>query len=121
MNQEHRRRHPRCTMAYAHLLRGLTGIANEHGYALAVHGSMSTDMDIILCPWTDEATEAKMVVEAVRQHVGGIPPKNLSSNPTGKPWHRLCWAFYFDMECAMKEDGPYLDISVMPKTVHSTR
>lgn len=65
-----RRNQPRCTMMYAHLIRGLTGIANEHGYCLAVHGSMASDLDILLCPWTEDAMDADTVVEAIRQHIG---------------------------------------------------
>lgn len=104
-------------MAYAHLLRALTGIANEHGYCLALHGSMTTDFDILLCPWTEDATDCETVVEAIRQHVGGFNPSGRDERqiPTSKPHGRRAWAFYFDKACAKREKGPYLDISVMPR------
>ena len=85
-------------MANAHLLRLLTGIANEHGYCLACHGSMASDFDIVLCPWTEEATDADTVVEAIRQHIGGIPPgaREERDRPTEKPHGRRAYAYYFD-------------------------
>lgn len=40
---------------YASFFGILQGIANKHGYALAVHGSFTRDMDLIAVPWTEEA------------------------------------------------------------------
>lgn len=44
--------------AYAGLYVLLCEIAREHGYALAIHGTMATDLDVIAIPWTDEAITA---------------------------------------------------------------
>jgi hypothetical protein len=108
-------------MAYAHLLRSLTGIANEHGYCLALHGSMATDMDILLCPWTEDATDAATVVEAIFNAVGGHIQAtgedvfNGNMHFTPKPHGRMAYAMYFDKATAKRQRGPYLDISVMPR------
>lgn len=120
-----RRANPRCAMAYAHLLGPLTGIAQEHGYCLAVHGSMSTDLDILLVPWTAEAAEGAQVVEAIVTTVGGFVRDgsevidaeafNAHLHLTLKPHHRLAYAVYFDRASAKRGRGPYLDISVMPR------
>lgn len=39
-------------------LAGIVAVARELGYALAVHGSLARDLDIIACPWTETATSA---------------------------------------------------------------
>lgn len=114
MKTESRERYPVLSLAYAQLLPRLKLIANEHGYALAIHGSMTTDMDIILVPWTDEAASANVVVEALRVEVQGQGGKHFP-NPEAKPHGRMAWSFYFDDFSARQSSGPYLDISVMPK------
>jgi hypothetical protein len=125
VNGGSRRQNPRCAMAYALLLRSLTGIANEHGYSLSLHGSMATDMDILLCPWTEDAAEAATVVEAIVLAVGGyLPgesdPFNGNLDFTPKPHGRLAYAVYFDRASAKRQRGPYLDISVMPRKPKKT-
>lgn len=41
--------------AYAGLYVLLCEIARKHGYALAIHGTMINDLDVVAIPWTDEA------------------------------------------------------------------
>lgn len=43
----------------------LAEIAREHGYALAVHGSLARDMDLIAVPWVDQPSEPQVVVDAI--------------------------------------------------------
>jgi hypothetical protein len=40
-------------------------IAREHGYALAVHGTLGRDMDLGCIPWTQEARDPEIVVKAI--------------------------------------------------------
>lgn len=110
-------------MAYAHLLPSLSAIANEHGYCLAVHGSMASDLDILLCPWTEDAAEVAVVIEAIVDYVHGFAPGQgetfqgyLDFKATLKPHGRLSYAIYFDKKSAVRQRGPYLDISVMPRS-----
>lgn len=56
---------------YLTVLPGLVQVAREHGYALAVHGSLARDLDLIACPWTDDAAPAEYLVETLREKVGG--------------------------------------------------
>ena len=85
---------------------GLVRVAREHGYALAVHGSLARDFDFIACPWTDDAVEADALVEALRAHVGGIVS---GGSPHSRPHGRLGWAMHISPEV-------YIDLSVMPKS-----
>ena len=40
----------------------LCEICREHGYALAVHGSMARDFDLIAIPWADDVSGNAVVV-----------------------------------------------------------
>lgn len=48
--------------AYALLIPSLMKAGREVGYALAVHGSLARDLDIIAVPWTDEAVSAERLI-----------------------------------------------------------
>lgn len=43
----------------------LAEIAREHGYALAVHGSLARDFDLVCIPWASSAEEPQRVVDAI--------------------------------------------------------
>lgn len=112
---------------YVHLAITLKAVARQHGYALAVHGSLTTDMDLIAVPWIDEAAPAEELIEAIRVSVDGIMEEIASScapcrtnkvpcphvdGPVALRSHgRRAWSIYLG-----KVGGPYLDISVMPRT-----
>ncbi len=50
---------------YAGLYPELAEIARKHGYAMAVHGSLARDADLICIPWVDDASEPQAVVDAI--------------------------------------------------------
>lgn len=84
---------------------GLVQVARELGYALAVHGSLARDLDIIACPWTPEAASPEALVEAMRERVGGVTDSKVLDRPHG----RRCFVIHLG-------GGPYIDLSVMPRT-----
>lgn len=43
----------------------LRDIARECGYALALHGSLARDFDLIAVAWTPEATDAETLVQTI--------------------------------------------------------
>jgi len=43
----------------------LSELFRTHGYALAVHGSMGRDFDLIAVPWIEEASEPDEVVKDI--------------------------------------------------------
>ncbi len=111
---------------YVSLAPTLRAVARSHGYALGVHGSLTTDMDLIAAPWVDDASSAEDLVEALRECVGGefrrMPPcescRSLGRptcphvdplGPTIRPHGRRAWSIHF-----VGGSGPYLDVSVMP-------
>jgi hypothetical protein len=102
--------------AYAEALPTIREVARAHGYAVAVHGSQTRDLDLIAAPWTEEASPPEDMVEAVRVAVGGFvinrpdaePGDYTKRNPQPKPHGRLSWSIHLGA-------GPYLDLSVMPR------
>ena len=104
---------------YVALMPMLKEIARLHGYALAAHGSMERDLDLIAIPWKEDALPEVELVEAIRVSIGGHRPgtdiKYKRETPEKKPHGRLAWSFYFDEKRARIEEGPYIDISVMPR------
>ena len=80
-------------------------LARKHGYALAVHGSLQRDFDLVAIPWVenpgtpDELLDAITTTFAIRK-VGG----DYSKKPHGRIAHTLSIGFG---ECC-------IDISFMP-------
>lgn len=43
----------------------LAAIARRHGYALAVHGSLARDLDLIAIPWVEDAGDPQKVIDEI--------------------------------------------------------
>lgn len=104
---------------YAVMYPALVAIARSHGYALAVHGSMTRDFDLIAVPWTEEAGEALPMIEEMKAAAQGVYTHHefdhciTADHGKGKPHGRKAYSIHLtDQGCF----GPYLDISVMPRT-----
>ena len=50
---------------YCGLYPQLAEITRKHGYALAIHGSLARDFDLICIPWVSEPSEPKLVVKDI--------------------------------------------------------
>lgn len=50
----------------AALYPGLTQIFRDHGYALAVHGSVARDFDLVAIKWADQVSSVDTLFEAIR-------------------------------------------------------
>lgn len=100
---------------YDALITALRYRAYRCGYALAVHGSLKTDIDLIAVPWRDSAVGQEFLAEEIRalaeQIVGTARVRQGDPNPTKKPCGRLAWSFYLVPDGM---EGPYIDLSVMP-------
>lgn len=46
--------------------------ARFHGYAIAVHGSLKRDIDLVAIPWTDRAVPAQELVGYIKGAIGGV-------------------------------------------------
>lgn len=111
-------RDPTITPAYAALYPVMAEAARSCGYALSLHGTMSRDLDVLACPWTEEATDAETVMRAVCQSIGAYlveQTSNLSGtirrngrDPERKPHGRLAYSLHL-------EGGAVVDLSIMPR------
>lgn len=104
---------------YEVLILPLKYVAERCGYALATHGSLGFDIDLVACPWRDHCVDADYLAEELRktaeQIIGVARKQEGDPNPTKKPCGRLAYSFYL---CAPGDRGPYIDLSVMPVGTH---
>lgn len=89
----------------------LSELFRAHGYALAIHGSLATDFDLIACPWTDTAGDPEAVMAEVLEKWAFDkdefmhPSNSVSLKPHGRVAYR----------CHLSYASCYLDISFMPR------
>lgn len=109
------------TCFYAVILPVAIAAARACGYALAVHGSMADDLDLIAVPWVDEAKSDIELVDALCKAVGGFVPggvmpgfsmdakpvieKNRKAMPHGRLSFNIHWMGHVR-----------IDLAVMPRT-----
>lgn len=97
---------PWYVMAYVKLER----LAWRHGYALALHGSMSRDLDLIAVPWTEDADPPSKLLASFRRFVIDKAPVKLKVGaPFPKPHGRQAYSI------PIGHDGHYIDLSIMPR------
>lgn len=109
---------PARAAAYVALYPMLLAVAKRHGYALAIHGSLHRDFDLVAIPWVEEASEPLKLIKAFKRatrtvithedydHIG-----KQDCNPTQKPHGRIAYSLHVTNKGMY---GGYLDISVIP-------
>jgi hypothetical protein len=102
---------PARAAAYVALYPMLQQIAKRHGYALAVHGSLHRDFDLIAVPWVEEASDALTLIRAFKKATRTVTHHE-DCAPTQKPHGRIAYSLHVTNSGMY---GGYLDISVMPK------
>lgn len=109
---------PARAAAYVALYPLLQQIAKRHGYALAVHGSLHRDFDLIAVPWIEEASEPLALIQAIKKATATVTHHEEADHhwkdckPTQKPHGRLAYSLHVTNHGMY---GGYFDISVMPK------
>jgi hypothetical protein len=103
-----------CAKALDLAIAPMRNIAREHGYALAVHGSLARDIDMVAVPWTEQAGEPEGLLLDLKGAMVGLfgrarldPSEGWNEKPHGrlaKSIHIYCEGHFF-----------YFDISVMPR------
>lgn len=93
---------------YAVLWHDFRLAAREKGWALALHGSMASDLDIMAMPWTEDARPVQEMIEAVNDCIGKTVWMDRNLQPSiGKPHGRIVYTINIMGDF-------YVDISVMP-------
>lgn len=99
--------------AYAGIYPSLVEIGREHGYAVAVHGSLARDLDLIATPWVEHYSAPDDFVKDIAYKLGAIAGEDLvvvwPNDPRWgpKPHGRLCYTIVLD-------GGAFIDLSVIP-------
>lgn len=117
---------------YACMYPGLCDVARKLGYALAIHGTVTSDLDLIACPWTEEAVSPEVLKDALMKHIAAcgyddllrrdcphlteehiaqivaVNDSGCVSGGTKKPHGRLAWNLYLYA-------GSKVDLSIMPR------
>ena len=83
---------------------GLCEIFHRHGYALAVHGSLARDLDLIAVPWADHVN----CIEAVLKDVTTTYALTVVGQPETKNHGRVAYS----LSCGFGECA--VDLSFMP-------
>lgn len=118
---------------FACIYHGLCETARKHGYALAIHGTVTADLDIVAIPWTDGAVDPVTLKNELMQHIGAcgyddvlrsagltedqvqqmMARKEPGTDPGGtiKPHGRVAWNLYFI------DGGAKVDLSIMPRII----
>lgn len=129
---------------FACLYAALCDTARANGYALAIHGTVTTDCDLIAVPWTESACEPEKLMQELMQHIGAVDYRGLLKrdcaswatekdidqmvkgeherigDPRGpldcaiKPHGRKAWNLYMEHGCKV-------DLSVMPRITTDSR
>lgn len=98
---------------YAQLLPRIREAGKAMGYAIAIHGSMQRDLDLLAVPWVEDARSAEELVafiaDAVRGYViGDVAKRGTIDEPTTQPHGRRSWNICWGGK-------PSIDLSVMPR------
>jgi len=128
--------HAQCLARWTQpVIEGMRIAARECGYALATHGSMAFDIDILLVPWVEDAEPPTVLIPRLRAEcskVTGMPtyfwgmPCEDPEMSCGddflleqgkrpddvRPHGRISWSWQLG-------GGAYVDCSVMPLQINS--
>ncbi len=91
---------------YANLYATMRDIARTYGYALAIHGSVMRDLDVVAVPWTEDVSEPQELVDAFAK---AIAFQHVDEKPEVKLHGRMVWTLAFPGTC-------FVDLSIMPKS-----
>lgn len=85
-------------------------VAAIYGYAIAIHGSMVRDLDLIAVPWVEKPGSVIDMFKEFNKRIG-LEKSNINSKPydsvSEKPHGRTAYTL-------STGGGGYVDISVMP-------
>lgn len=85
----------------------LAEVAREHGYAMAVHGSVARDLDLICIPWIDDAAEPQAVVDAITSRFAF---EEINKPPSVREHGRLVYTL------AVSFGDCFIDLSFTPRS-----
>lgn len=91
---------------YASLYAELAEVFQTHGYALAIHGSLARDFDLVAIPWVHSPANPLTVLQAIEKAFA----LKIAGPPEPKPHGRSAYSMVFAGGIAC------LDISFTPRS-----
>jgi len=95
---------------YTELLPAIRDVAKQHGYAIAVHGSLRRDFDLIAVPWVDDISDEETLLFAIMDTIKlnkswkDHALNTLEKKPRGRTAYQI-----------MLGAGMYIDLSIYIK------
>ena len=77
------------------LLPALREVARSCGYAIAVHGSLERDIDLVAIPWADLAISPDSITNELFGVVNAVFRTATLHPPSNKPHGRRAWLIQF--------------------------
>lgn len=90
----------------------IQGIGRQSGYAIAVHGSMTRDLDLIAVPWVKTFVKPITLVRRIEKAVADYPKdwafhyRKIARTATIKPHGRVAYAIHIGWDI-------YIDLSIV--------
>lgn len=107
MSEEKKKLNTGVTLSYVLVVPRIQRVARQHGYNIAVHGSLQRDLDLVAVPWQEQVSSPHELVAAVIDEIEGfISPVEDTEIPREKPHGRLCFPIHLG-------SGAYVDLSVL--------
>lgn len=95
-------------LAFKIIIKPLQKCVKEYGYSLAVHGSLTRDIDLVAIPWEEKCVKSDELVDAITRKVNFyFKDIKVVKCPHTKPHGRKSWAIHISEKI-------YIDLSVMP-------
>ena len=91
--------------SYLRCVRTIRNIAKRHSYGVGFHGSFRRDLDVIAVPWSEHASPADQLADAIQLAICGH--KDASRSWTKKPHGRRATTLAIAMNA-------FIDLSVAP-------
>ena len=92
---------------YARIFTQARIVAWQHGYAMTLHGSLTRDLDLVMIPWTEQASVHSP--EHVVAYIAQITGTEIKHPPGDKPHGRRAWSLFLPGFNEVR----WVDLSVM--------
>jgi hypothetical protein len=91
---------PNLAPVFATMYPGLCYIARNMGYALAIHGSLQNDLDLIAVPWREQEAPKEHLVDALKDLLEACLNISIEDkNPEEKPHGRIAYNLFMINGC----------------------
>lgn len=108
---------------YNSYIPSLMKVAQKCGYALAVHGSMTRDLDLVAVPWTKKAMAPESLVISLEKSLVGYSfsrndwKKVATQKPHGRKAYSIVFAHLADDFENPRLRHAYIDLSITSREI----